>query len=91
MMDRAQDPRRAAPNGQWYNDSFIIEAEQRATADTVVEVTGGGKTVHELDMGRPVGRVYMPDGTIVSDVTRVRVIRYPNGTIQTSFPILPVQ
>lgn len=86
-MDRARDPTRYEDVGQWYDNSFIIEAEQRATAGTVVNTTPNGKTIHEFDMGRPVGRVFTPTGTVVSDVTRVRVVRFPGGRLQTSFPI----
>lgn len=87
LMDRARDPRRAADVGQWYDNSLIIQSEQRATANTIVNTLPNGTTIHEFDMGRAVGRVFTPAGTIVSDVTRVRVVRFPNGTLQTSFPV----
>ena len=87
LMDRARDPRRAEDVGQWYDNSLIIKAEQRATAATIVRTYPNGKTVHDFDMGQAVGRVFTPTGSIVSDVTRVRVVRFSNGRLDTSFPI----
>ena len=77
LKDRARSTR--TPQGQFYDNNTIVEAEQRAP------VSPG---VYDIPMGRPVGRVYMPDGTVVQDATRVRVIRRPDGTIETSFPII---
>ncbi len=90
MADRAAAQTRRGgepvPNGQWYNSDLIVEAERRANLENAREGPGG-KLIHIFDMGRPIGRVYMPDGSVISDVTRVKVIRNPNGTLDTSFPI----
>lgn len=42
-------------------------------------------------MGRPIGRVYMPDGTLQSDVTRCVVFRNDDLTVGTSYPIDPTR
>lgn len=77
MSERAAG--RRVPDSQFYDNALIAEAEQRCTSLTAGE--------HIVDMGRPVGRVYLPDGTVVSDVTRVVVVRKPDGTVKTSYPI----
>lgn len=41
-----------------------------------------------IDMGRPIGRVYRLDGTVVEDVTRCFIRRLPDGTIDSAFPVL---
>jgi hypothetical protein len=64
--------------GQFYDDNFIVEAEQRAP------LTPG---VHDVPMGRPVGRVYHKDGTVTENVTTVRVIRLQDLTLDSCFPI----
>ncbi len=90
-FDRARDPGRKGekpvPQGQWVDDRFIVEAERRAVPANFVRAEGG-RAVHEFDMGHPVGRVYLPDGTIVSDVTRVRVLRNADGSFFDAFPIV---
>ncbi|HKX28674.1 MAG TPA: hypothetical protein VJ302_13325, partial [Blastocatellia bacterium] len=75
LRDRAAG---GTPQGQYYDNNAIVEAEQRAPTEP---------GAYEIEMGRPIGRVYMPDGTIKENVTRVRVVRRANGTIKTSFPI----
>jgi len=72
--------------GQWYSNDLIVEALRRADASTYIG-TNGGRALYEFDMGRPIGRVYAPNGTVIADVTRVRVVRYPDGTLRTAFPI----
>ena len=69
------------------DDRFIVEAGRRAGPQNAVEQKGN-VTIYEFDMGHPVGRVYLPDGTIVSDVTRVRVIRAQDGSFFDAFPII---
>jgi peptidoglycan hydrolase-like protein with peptidoglycan-binding domain len=76
-MDRARTIV-SEKQGQFYDDNFIVEAEQRAP------LTPG---VHDVPMGRPVGRVYHKDGTVTENVTTVRVKRRPDLTVETSFPI----
>jgi hypothetical protein len=93
MRERATGLRRRgaggirAPNGQWYDDSFLVEARGLANADNLVQRLPNGRTVHEFDMPYPVGRVFMPDGSVVSDVRRVRVLLLPNGELRNAFPI----
>ena len=97
-FDRARDPGRKGgnpgrkggkqvPQGQWLDDRFIVEAERRAVPRNFVR-TQSGKYVYEFDMGHPVGRVYLPDGTIVSDVTKVVVLRNLDGSFFDAFPIV---
>jgi hypothetical protein len=76
LKDRARGTN--TPQGQFNDDKLIVEAEQRAPVEP---------GVYDVDMGRPVGDVYRPDGTVVEDVTHVRVVRKPDGTIRSSFPI----
>ena len=83
MRDRAMAVKRKGdrapqPDGQFYDESLIVEAERRAPA------TPGA---HEVDMRRPAGRVFETDGTVTSDVTWVRVIRADDGSVVTSYPI----
>ncbi|HSN97563.1 MAG TPA: hypothetical protein VLS89_04660 [Candidatus Nanopelagicales bacterium] len=78
LQDRARATR--TDQGQWYDDQHIVEAEQRA-ALTVGE--------HLIDMGRPIGRVVRPDGTVV-DTHLAKVIRRYNLTVKTSYPVRPV-
>jgi hypothetical protein len=88
FMDRAKtkpDPVTKIPGnqiGQWYNDQLIVELDQRFPNNGI----GGAEIV---DFGRPAGRVYLPDGRVISDVTTVRIIRYPNGSFNNAFPVLP--
>ncbi len=56
-----------------------MEAEQRASLTE-------GK--NKVDMKKPVGRVYKPDGTVVENVQTVKVIRKPNLAVRTSYPTL---
>jgi hypothetical protein len=80
FRDRAMSVRsdgRRVPDSQFYDNALIVEAEQRAPA------TPGQ---HIVDMFRSVGRVFEIDGSITSDVTRVLVVRKPDGTIKTSHP-----
>jgi hypothetical protein len=78
------------PHGQFYDNRFIEDAFRRATHANQVEVVQGGRTVHEFDIGWPVGRVWMPNQTVISDVTRVRVILEPDGSFVNAFPIPPL-
>ncbi len=77
LQDRANDPNKG-PQGQFYDDNFIVEAEQRAP------LTPGP---HDVPMGRPVGRVYMPNASPIENMTTVRVVRKPDLTVRISFPI----
>jgi hypothetical protein len=78
LKDRARTT--GNPQGHFYDDKFIVEAEQRAP------LSPGD---HDVRMGRPVGRVYYPDGTVTENVTTVKVIRKADGTIRSSFPLDP--
>ena len=67
------------PQGQFYDDQAIVEAERRAP------LSAGA---HDIDMGTPIGRVYQPGAKPVENVTRVRVVREaPDLNVKTSFPI----
>ncbi len=83
------------PQGQWYNNDILPEvARIPASANARMQ---SGRLVEEVDMGRPIGRVYMPetrvrgapagDVLVISDVTWVRIIREPDGTFFNAFPI----
>lgn len=63
--------------GQWYDDQHIVEAEQWAP------LTPGP---HDIDMGRPIGRVFCLDGSVV-DTQRARVVRAPDLTVRTCYPV----
>lgn len=76
LRDRARTTNN--PQGQFYDDNTIVQAEQRAP------LTPGA---HDVPMGRAVGRVHMPDGTVVENVTTVRVVRRDDLRVDTSFPI----
>lgn len=71
--------------GQWYNNDLIAEVDALPRPANVG--TQAGRIVYEIDVGRPVGRVYLPDGLVVSDVTWVRVIRDAGGRFFNAFPI----
>jgi hypothetical protein len=80
------------PQGQWYNNGLIVDAANFPRPASVANV--GGRLVYEIDMGRPVGRVYVPDsatGTVlvVSDVQTVKVILNSDGSFFNAFPIVP--
>jgi len=77
FRDRAMSDRRE-PDSQFYDNRLIVEAEQRAP------VAPGA---HEVEMFRPIGRVFLPDGSVISDVTRVLVVRLESGELKTAYPI----
>jgi hypothetical protein len=77
LKDRARST--GDDQGQWDNDAFIVEAEQRAP------MAPGSQIV---DMGKPVGRVHRPDGSTIENVTTVLVVRKREGTVRTSFPVI---
>ena len=67
------------PIGQWLDNQFIVEAEQRAPL---------GEGRHLVDMGKPVGREFQPDGSVKTGVTKARVIRRADNTVITSYPVI---
>ncbi len=69
------------PQGQFYDDMFIVEAEKR------VPNTPAGVYIVQFDKTDGIGRVVQPDGTITENVTKVLVVRKLNGTVRTSYPI----
>ena len=75
MLDRARTTNR--PQGKWLDDELIVQAELRAPA------TPGE---HMVNMGKPVGNVYLPNGEILRDVQIVKVIRKSDGTLKTAYP-----
>ena len=75
LIDRAVG--KNTPQGQWLDENFIVEAEQRAPLKA-------GENI--VDMGKPVGKVYMPDGSVIENVSKVKVIRRADMTVNTSFP-----
>jgi hypothetical protein len=77
LKDRARST--GDDQGQWYDDAFIVEAEQRAP------ISAGP---HIVAMGKPVGKVHRPDGSTVENVTTVLVVRKRDGTVRTSFPVI---
>jgi hypothetical protein len=75
------------PQGQWYDNRFIPEAYARATPANVVARMPNGRTIHEFDMPWPIGRVYTPEGQIISDVRRVHVMLEPDRSFFNAYPI----
>jgi hypothetical protein len=84
LMDEAPGRVGAAgqgiPQGQFYNNGTIVDAQNLAPP---------GPGAVDFDFGRPIGRVFMPDRTVVSDVTRVRVVRDAAGNFIDAYPIPP--
>lgn len=78
LQDRANTT--GDPQGHFSDARFIVEAEQRAPLSP---------GAHDVPMGQPVGRVYMPNASPIENVTTVRVVRKPDLTVRTSFPINP--
>jgi hypothetical protein len=90
MMERAKTkPVRSkgggtgVPQGQWYNNDLLVEVDQRFPKE------GIGRKADDVDFGRPVGRVFLSDGLVISDVQWVRIIREADGTFFDAFPVLP--
>jgi uncharacterized protein YcnI len=75
VQDRARNT--GNPQGHWHDDQLIVEAEQLAPLKP-------GE--HIINMGKPVGNVYLPDGTVLEDVKIVKVIRKENLTLKTAYP-----
>jgi hypothetical protein len=71
------------PQGQWYNTDLLVELDQRFPTE------GTGMRGQPVDFGRPVGRVFLPDGLVISDVHWVMIIRADDGAFFNAFPILP--
>ncbi|XXT19166.1 hypothetical protein WME94_53965 [Sorangium sp. So ce429] len=67
------------PQGVWLDNRFIVEAERRAP------LTPGE---HVINMGEPVGTVYLPDGTRIEGVQIVKVIRTTALTVRVSYPFI---
>jgi hypothetical protein len=57
----------------------IVKAEQKA------QLKPGA---HVIDMGGPVGRVYLPDGSKVENLTKVLVVRRADLTVRVSYAII---
>jgi hypothetical protein len=81
MMSEAAARRRVGvPQGQFYNDATIIDA------DTLAAPGDGERFV---TFPNPIGRVFRPDGTVLSDVNRVLVVRGNGGAFFDAYPIPP--
>lgn len=78
MSEAATRRGTGVPQGQFYNNAIIPEADALAPQ---------GPGEHVVDFGRPIGRVFLPDRTVLSDVTRVLVVRM-NGSVD-AYPIPP--
>lgn len=78
MSEAATRRGTGVPQGQFYNNATIAEADARAPL---------GPGEHVVDFDRPIGRVFLPDRTVLSDVTRVMVVRM-NGSVD-AYPIPP--
>ena len=72
------------PQGHWEHNDLIVEAEQRAPLNPGPNTKNPGE--HIVDMGRPIGTVYHPDGR-EEVVTRCIVVRDADNTVVTSYPI----
>jgi hypothetical protein len=75
LIDRARTTN--TPQGQWIDNHLIVEAEMRAP------LTPGE---HVVNMGKPVGKVYLPNGQVLDNVQIVKVIRRTDGTLKTAYP-----
>jgi hypothetical protein len=58
----------------------IVESEKKAPKQR-------GSYIVTDDKPGGIGRVIYPDGTITENVTKVLVVRKPNGIVRTSYPI----
>jgi hypothetical protein len=76
LIERARSTK--DPQGQWLNGKFIVEAEQRAPLRP---------GAHVVEFDGPVGNVYRPDGTVVNSVRKAIVVRRPDLTLKTTYPI----
>ena len=77
LKDRARSLNK--PQGQFYDDATIVEAERRVTK------TFG---VHIAHFDNPIGRVVHPDGTVTENANKVLVVRKRDGTVRTSYPVI---
>jgi len=77
LKDRARSLN--APQGQFYDDMTIVEAERQAPKSFGVHIT---------HFDNPIGRVVHPDGTVTENVNKVLVVRKRDGTVRTSYPII---
>jgi hypothetical protein len=66
------------PQGQFYDDATIVLAERLAPLRP---------GAHDMDLSRPIGRVYFSDGRVLEYVTTLRIVRNPDLTVLTAFPI----
>ena len=78
LIDRARELNK--PQGQFYDDMTIVEAERKAPKQD-------GSYVVTDDRPGGIGRVIHPDGVITENVAKVLVVRKSNGTVRTSYPI----
>lgn len=76
LLDRARNT--GNDQGQWIDDMFIVEAQKLAPSKP---------GAHVVEMDKPIGRVFCPDGSIVENVKKARVIRKSDLTVRTSYPI----
>ena len=75
LQDRARTT--GSPQGHWIDNEYIIEAERLAPLKS-------GE--HIINMGKPVGNIYLPDGTILENVQIIKLIRNKNLTVKTAYP-----
>jgi hypothetical protein len=75
---RVDNTNNAPVHGQFYDASTIVEAEKLAPLSP---------GIHVVDLGKPVGRVYVRKGTPIEGVTRIEVRRAADLTVNTSFPV----
>ena len=78
LIDRARELNK--PQGQFYDNMTIVEVERKAPKQR-------GSYIVTDDKPGGIGRVIYPDGTIIENVAKVLVVRKPNGTVRTSYPI----
>ena len=76
FIDRARST--GKDQGQWIDDMFIVEAQKLAPFKP---------GSHIVEMGKPIGRVFCPDGSVVENVEKAIVVRKANLTVRTSYPI----
>lgn len=82
LIDRAHGT--GEPQGQFYDDIIIVEAERMTRKQPTF---GQGGNLHLAEFNKPIGRVYHPDGNVTENVTKVLVVRRPDSTVKTSYPI----
>ncbi|APR87176.1 hypothetical protein A7982_12525 [Minicystis rosea] len=77
MANRAR--KRGGPQGQWADDAFIVEAERRCPLE---------QGEHIINMGKPVGRIILPNGQVIENISVVKMVRGADMQVISAFPFI---